>query len=395
MSLRGCKILLYVILRELKNGLMFLILYAFDTLPALSTRTIAPRSLLIVRTDALGDYILFRNSLKKVRVDPIYKNWRITLVCNQAHRELVERLDVGLVDNIIWVDRGRLRANLTYRLSILSQVRKTGFERCWIPAFGNSYDTDLVFARISGAMDTWAVVGYSPNLPWWQRQLCKPWINHPIRSQGRITFELERNAEILSAFLGRIVALDSSMGMPDLVDEFGLGDYVVFQIQSGGARINRLIRDWSPSKFGALARILLQNTHLKLVYMGVASAHCAVELATRGLPADRVVDLTGKTSLTQYVSILSRAKYVVSVDTSTVHLSAALKVPCVCISNGFHYQRFTDYPDPWSAFIHHIYPRGIDLTSPVKYRFVSMVNIDRIDPKEVWSEMAGLIKTSG
>ena len=54
--------------------------------------------------------------------------------------------------------------------------------------------------------------------------------------------------------------------------------------------------------------------------------------------------MTGKTSIPELISLIAYARFVVSNDTSVVHISAACDVKCFYICSGVHYGRFTGYP---------------------------------------------------
>ena len=47
-----------------------------------------PGTLLIIKTDAIGDYILFRNFLSEVRNLSLYKNYKIILCGNELWKDI-------------------------------------------------------------------------------------------------------------------------------------------------------------------------------------------------------------------------------------------------------------------------------------------------------------------
>lgn len=55
-------------------------------------------------------------------------------------------------------------------------------------------------------------------------------------------------------------------------------------------------------------------------------------------------DTTGKTSTLELAQVISLSKFVVSNDTSAVHIAGALNIPCFAILGGGHYGRFLPYP---------------------------------------------------
>ena len=67
------------------------------------------KRVLIVRLDAIGDYVLWRNCLRFVRRCDKYKDAHVTVLGNPAWRNLAETFDGDCADEWIWVkDRGAL-----------------------------------------------------------------------------------------------------------------------------------------------------------------------------------------------------------------------------------------------------------------------------------------------
>ena len=70
-----------------------LIIYYFINIILISQKDIRPNSLLLIRIDAIGDYILFRNYIEVLKNSAKYKDYKITLVGNIAWKSIAEELD--------------------------------------------------------------------------------------------------------------------------------------------------------------------------------------------------------------------------------------------------------------------------------------------------------------
>ena len=64
-----------------KNILKLITYYIIDIFVQPS-KIIKPKSLLLIRLDAIGDYILFRNFIEELKKDEKYKHYSITLLGN-------------------------------------------------------------------------------------------------------------------------------------------------------------------------------------------------------------------------------------------------------------------------------------------------------------------------
>jgi ADP-heptose:LPS heptosyltransferase len=105
--------------------------------------------------------------------------------------------------------------------------------------------------------------------------------------------------------------------------------------------------------------------------------------------AGLVTDLTGATLLPELLTILHRAEALVTVDTGSVHLAAAVGCRVFGIYNGSQYGRFSPYPLEMSNKVISIYPTEIaeDLVNPTiiqnKYLYTVTTPYQWVQPKQV------------
>ena len=76
--------------------------------------------IVIIKLDGIGDYILFRNFISEIRKKNEYQNTNITLVGNYNFRKLSQKLDKGIVNNFIWVNKNKFLRDIFYRINILN-----------------------------------------------------------------------------------------------------------------------------------------------------------------------------------------------------------------------------------------------------------------------------------
>ena len=62
------------------------------------------KRVLIVRLDAIGDYVLWRNCLRFMRNRGQYSGAHLTVFGNPAWRDLAETFDADCADEWIWAD---------------------------------------------------------------------------------------------------------------------------------------------------------------------------------------------------------------------------------------------------------------------------------------------------
>ena len=113
--------------------------------------------------------------------------------------------------------------------------------------------------------------------------------------------------------------------MPSDFSYFGDGLVIGFQI--GSSLENRR---WSTASFAKLADLLIERLNARIIIFGVASeSKSATEMIQLTNNKTRVTDLTGKTDLKQLTGLLKGCDYLVTNDTGTMHLAAALNTKII------------------------------------------------------------------
>lgn len=101
---------------------------------------------------------------------------------------------------------------------------------------------------------------------------------------------------------------------------------------------NSHMRDWPIAHFATLAELLLPmlGTGEAIRVFGTASQKLRGCEVVRYLPADRVVNDCGRHSWPEAVSLLRRAKCIVSNNSGVGHLGGFFRRPTVCVFGGSH-----------------------------------------------------------
>lgn len=99
------------------------------------------------------------------------------------------------------------------------------------------------------------------------------------------------------------------------------GDLLI-GIQAGSSLENRR---WPAHYFAELADSLIRDLNARIVLFGVASeSPLAEEICRLSTEREGIVDLTGKTGIPQLIGWVGRCRYLVTNDTGTMHIAAAL-----------------------------------------------------------------------
>jgi ADP-heptose:LPS heptosyltransferase len=114
------------------------------------------------------------------------------------------------------------------------------------------------------------------------------------------------------------------------------GDFVAC-LQLGASEDNKR---WAAANFASLARLLAAKYNAKMFLLGVAEEAPLGEAFNANAPG-LAVPLYGQTNIPQVAALLERANLLVTNDTGTMHIAAAVKCPVALISVGYVHFRET------------------------------------------------------
>lgn len=306
---------------------------------------------LIVRTDAIGDYILFRNFLPTFSNSSRWSKYKVTLLGNAAFRDIAESFDNDHVAEFIWVDTAALKDE-KYFLSIVTKLKQRGFDVAINPVHSRGYTYDYLL-HLSGSKkligSVGDVVGYDNEE---QKKVGDSYYDQLIQAPSYSQFEFFRNRSFFETLTGEKDRTDLSLplGKSRHIDESKI-NIVLFP----GAGIPA--RQWPTASFAALADRLEKTAPGSFRFIiagGPADSKLANEI--RSLVGVNILDVTGKTSLTELIDMVGGCQLLISNETSAVHMAAATGAPAICISNGNHFGRFNPYPAGLSEKIITVYP---------------------------------------
>lgn len=334
----------------------FTVLNLVDFLASQKATAPEPKTLLLVRLDAIGDYVLFRNFLEIIRNSHRYKDYNITLCGNRAWQDLAETLDGKFVNDFIWIDKKKFIRNLYYRYKVLNNISRMGFEVAIQPNLSREYYYGDAIIRASGAQEKIGSCGDLSNMEAWQKEISDKYYTKLIPAESNNVLEFLRNKEFFEKLLG--VKIDINKPQIDMnylnKEKPAAGNYAII---FPGARNER--KRWSTDRFAEIADYLSDKYGLKIL---IAGSHLEKELSNRIIYQARntdINDLTGKTSLSEITRLISRANLVVSNDTFAAHLAIAVNTKIVYLLTGDHFGRFGPYPKDTMDQVYYIYPKEI------------------------------------
>ena len=380
----GIRKLLLLILSYLK--------YSYYSLINPFTKPLSPqtntKSLLIIKLDEIGDYILFRNLLKYFKSSGRFKDYKITLCGNVIWKSIFELLDKDTVDSSVWINKNVFSKNLFYRKKLFETVYKENYNTVINCSLSRNFFLDDVFVKKALTVEK---IGYKTDLSTqfkWQKKISDRYYTKLIEINDEI-FDFRRNKK----FINSILKTDIEETLPVINNDWSKSEntlnenYAVFYI---GGRTNYKI--WKVDNFIQVAKYINEKYGLKIFLLGSQEDVDLSSEFEKRFNNQNVNNLTARTTLIDVIKILNQASIMIGNDSGLAHIAAALNTKLIVIANGTHLGRFFPYPEE-AANVKAIYPYEIEthlknINKVVeKYKYRSTLDINSVLPENVINEV--------
>ncbi|MBA3827806.1 MAG: glycosyltransferase family 9 protein [Taibaiella sp.] len=344
--------------------------------------------LLLIKTDEIGDYILFRNYLKDISTNKKYKNDKIVLLGNIIWKQLFDVFDSHIVSDSVWIDKKRFNKNLFYRFQILFKIHAYGFSEVINCIYSRSAITDDCFTEVVNCSTKTAMKADLSNRKIREEKSDNKVYNNIISAGDSRLFDLIRNKHFISNLLKESPEKLNNTVLMQPVNAINISkEYVV--IFSGAGKQSK---KWRPDYFATVILYLVEKYNYT-IYLAGGKGDISDSKAISDLLSVPVIDVTGKTTMLESLELLKGAKFALSVDTGSVHMAAGVNCPVIALYSGVHYGRFAPYPTEVFNHFYDIYPdfvdKMIEKNDPELYNptYLSYNIIKEIRPEKVIAQI--------
>ncbi len=371
-------------IRRSLNLLSFGFYYLLDSIILFRPAPVKLKGTAIIKLDAIGDYILFRNLITLLSRN----KKELYFIIPPGLKSLYAALDCIDDQKLIMLDSRKFNNEVLYRLKKLGQIRELGLETTIVASNSRMTMLEDAIVRCSVSPTRIAPEDTGNNMPMLLSLITKRWYSHIIRPAPEGIFEYYRNAEFIKEITGSKVNPSLKINL----DNTHLDYFVIYP---GAGRPYRM---WSPENFREVAQWLIDQKHLRGIVLGAKTDFVLGELIVSGSPK-KIQNLCGKISLIESIKTTSRARLIVCNESGPAHIGAALGVNTICISNGNHYGRFHPYPKELNKPITHIYPKALNEELEEKgekyvinrYKHISTLKINTVSVECVLSQIEKIL----
>ncbi|MHC4555826.1 MAG: glycosyltransferase [Planctomycetota bacterium] len=298
------------------------------------------KKILIVRPDAIGDFVIFSGVLKHFR--DLYKDAELTILTQEHIAELA--LSCPHIDDVITFDRKRLVHDQAYTDSIIEELKSRKFDTVIQPVYSRDEVGDFLTLN-SGADTKIASAGDGSNMPLDKKLANNSIYTRLIPASDKPMLETVRNVEFINNLALRNVCeqcapkvwiqREDETNIDELLSDLNIENPIVICPFSQHA-----IKDWPLWKW---VELISKYKDHPIVICGSEKNGSKADGLINLLDHDNLHNLCGRITLRQLGALLKRSRVCVGVDTGSVHIAAAVECPQVVITGGGHFGRFIPY----------------------------------------------------
>ena len=339
------------------------------------------KTLLLIKLDSIGDYVIFRNFMEEIKNSDKYKGYKMTLCGNLWWKDISEKYDHAFVDEFIWIDYSKLKES-EYLFNICWKLYKKRFHTVINPTYSRSvFDDDITLH--CGAKIKIGQAGDDVNLGKELKARNDKQYSKLINIESPLAFEFDRYKLFFQKVLDQHIVIKK----PFINQSSSITNTIIL---CPGAKHS--IRQWAPENFSKLANLLNESIYPKHQFIICGSAsetHLANSIMNYS--SLNFIDTTGKIGLPELINIVSSAKLVITNDSGPFHISVALNKRTVCVSNGNHFGRFNPYPKEMETNSTTLYPSVVkelvkDEKNVVEFQIKgSLIDINLLTVNEVFN----------
>lgn len=298
------------------------------------------KRLLIIKADAIGDYVLFRNYLEVIRHSEKYKDYEIDLLGNVAWQEIALWYDKPFISRFFFTKTADLYESPGKVLKLGWKLFNQNYAAVLQPSYTRTIIIDGL-AALTGTKDITGFVSDNEALSPKIKAKTDLFYSKLITLPKDYYFEFDRSRY----FFEQVLNIPIDLAGPSFPAKDSMKQGVTIFLGAGNPK-----RGWQTDNYLQLMMLVMDQTQRPIHLVGGPEMEQTAEYLTSLMPEDSVINLVGKTTLPKLIDHIARTSLVICNETSAVHMAAACNTKVVCILGGGHFDRFAPYPD-------HVYNR--------------------------------------
>jgi lipopolysaccharide heptosyltransferase II len=288
------------------------------------------RNVLCIRLDAMGDVLMTAPALRAVR--EVLPDRRVTLLASPSGAEaaaLVPWVDEVIVYEAPWMKATAPRVHPEPDLAMIERLGRAGFDAAVIfTVFSQNPLPSALLCYLAGIPLRLAHCRENPY------QLLTDWVAEP-EPERLVRHEVRRQLDLVSVIGCRAADERMAIRVPSRARR-RVGAWLEAQgldtgrpwvaIHPGSSAPSRR---YPPESYAEVARRLVRDHGLRVVFTGGASERVAIDSIRLGMAGAPSLSLAGQLDVGELAALIARAPLLVSNNTGPVHIAAAVGTPVV------------------------------------------------------------------
>ncbi|MGB0452416.1 MAG: glycosyltransferase family 9 protein [Bacteriovoracaceae bacterium] len=346
-------------------------------------RNIAPKRVLLVKTDLIGDFFLWLPYAKELCHFYHKQGYEITILAHPSWSALIK--ENLICHEILEADEKSFFSNRTKRIQTFTAL-SLGFETVVNCHYSNSFMSHYL-SVFPSSKNRVGLKGDHTNIHPKLNRLFNRFY-HKLYEDHE-TFDSE---QLKQQSLCESIISDFSLEPNSNDTQKENSNSIVFFI--GGSNPKRR---YPIEKINEIAKSLYEKTNKEILFCGGPDELPLKDKISKEFPNKNLV---GDTTLHELIEIIKNAELLISNETGAVHIANFYQTPCVTLLGGGHYKRFLPFHDEQSlklsrAVIHEMPCFQCNWQCSVEHPLESPYPcIEKIDMNEVLKNAEELLKTS-
>jgi len=295
--------------------------------------------ILIVRSDSIGDLVIFGGSFQYFR--QLYSNSYITLVVADKAGDLAQVNPY--IDKVITFNRDKIVSDQEYAGQFIRQIQAEEYDVAICPAHSRDKVSDFIVMN-SGADERITTSGDTANLSAEHIEHNNKYFTKILPASEGVKLETFRNEEFLRQ-LGAKIEGEYTPVAWFTKDDIDFAESLLEQTNIQNPILlapfaQSPIRDWRIEDW---ARLISNHRDIPVIICGLEADRLNADKIIALTDHPNVHNLCGKTSVRQLAALISKARLCVSSESAAAHLAAAAGCPHVVLTGGGHPGRFMPY----------------------------------------------------
>ncbi|HEY1045606.1 MAG TPA: glycosyltransferase family 9 protein [Bacteroidia bacterium] len=333
----------------------------------------------IIKCDDIGDFLIWQYVIPEIEKQAIRP---ITFIGNQLVKPLIENW-FDFADQYIWIDKSKLKDE-NYKTDLYKKIRALNSEVAIEPMFTRNYLVDdmLIYATAANERIAWSrhLHTYYPNA-----NAIDQVTTREIESDIKVQLEYLRNFE----FISKVYNSQPDSTYKATFPSFGKQNRLVIVPVA-----NTKSRYWPVENFIQLIKEVLEKFD-QILLLGGPNAIERCDLIEKGVNSPKLLNMSGKTSITEVVAFVGESKLMLCPDTFSVHVATMTATDVVVISNGNNWQRFLNYAPYVKSKVEIVFHPGFKPDINKVKTLYSSAEIKSISVSAVKERLLKVIESSG